>query len=148
MHVRLGAYAGVAEALRDDMAAGWLDSLTELIHAETLADILSQAEELLQKGYKGAAAVIAGSALEAHLKLLCVKHSIPTILPSGAPKKADAMNSELVKAAVYNSIRQKSVTSWLGVRNAAAHGDYDAFSAGDVKSSVGPIRDFIAAVTA
>lgn len=40
------------------------------------------------------------------------------------PKKADTLNADLVKAGAYNILDQKSVTSWLDLRNKAAHGNY------------------------
>ena len=88
--------------------------------------------ELLQKGFKDAAAVLCGSVLESHLRLLCSKHGVPTATASGAPKKADVMNADLVKAAVYNKLQQKQVTADLGIRNSAAHGKYDEHASGDV----------------
>ena len=56
--------AGIAAALRDDIQAGWLESVIELAHADTYEGYLEVAEGLVSQGYKDAAAVIAGSAPE------------------------------------------------------------------------------------
>ena len=90
--------AGILQSLRTDLAAGYVRSHRELVHAELFADFLEMAEHLLNEGYKDAAAVIAGSSLEAHLRRLCQKSGITLEISSGAsttPKKADRLNSDL-----------------------------------------------------
>ena len=140
---RVPRYVGILTALRADIESGWLESLTEVVHAQTFSDVLDQAVELNEKSYKDAAAVIAGAALETHLRLLAGKYGVDTTLPSGRPKKADALNADLVKAGAYVTIQQKSVTAWLGIRNAAAHGEYDKYTESQVRQLVDAIRDFI-----
>ena len=75
---RCEALSGVTKALRDDLDADYMQSITELIHGDVFSDFLVMARHLLDEGYKDAAAVIAGSALEAHLRALCEKNGIPT----------------------------------------------------------------------
>ncbi len=135
--------AGVLRALKEDVNAGWLKTVEELVHADTFSDFLEQARELNSKRYKNAAAVIAGTVLESHLRLLCDKHSIPTTLPAGRHKTADSMNSELAKGGVYNQLQQKQVTAWLGIRNAAAHGKYSEYTGADVVSLISGVEQFI-----
>jgi hypothetical protein len=141
-HVRLAELQGVVQALRDDMQFGWLDSIVELVHADTYADFFQMAEGLLQQGYKDAAAVIAGSSLEAHLRSLCIKHQIAT-QANGKPKKADTLNADLKKAAAYGSLEQKQITSWLDLRNSAAHGDYVNYDSKDVQQFISAIQGFM-----
>src|SRR5713101_5827978 len=61
---------GVLQSLSADLKAGYLRSVEELIHGELFGDFLEMAQYLVDSGYKDAAAVIAGSALEAHLRQL------------------------------------------------------------------------------
>jgi hypothetical protein len=135
--------AGILQALKEDVNAGWLKTVEELVHADTFSDLLEQARELNSKGYKDAAAVIAGTVLESHLRLLCDKNSIPTMLPAGRHKTADSMNSELAKSGVYNQLQQKQVTAWLGIRNAAAHGKYGEYTGANVVSLISGVEQFI-----
>jgi len=100
------------------------------------------ADHLLENRYKDAAAVVAGSTLEAHLRQLAVKANIATDI-NGKPKKADGLNSELSAAAVYSKLDQKNVTAWLGLRNDAAHGNYSAYDEGQVRLLVQSVRHFI-----
>ena len=124
LHEHTSSVSGVAKALRHDIAAGYLQTFTELVHAAVFADFLEMAKQLLESGYKDAAAVLCGSTLESHLRELCKKLEIATEV-NGRSKKADQMNAELAKATAYSALDQKSVTAWLGLRNKAAHGEYD-----------------------
>lgn len=133
---------GVAEALLADLKAGYIQSMEEIIHGEIFADFLEMAEYLVNSGYKDASAVIAGSTLEAHLKQLANTYGV-AIENTGKPKKADTINSDLVKAGAYSKLDQKNVTAWLGLRNDAAHGDYSKYDNNQVKLLISSIRDFI-----
>ena len=138
---------GVVESLRAGVEAGYINSITELIHGELFGDFLEMARYLLDEDYKDPSAVVAGAALEAHLRQLCVKNGIATYVVSGSagshPKKADAMNAELAKVPAYSGLDQKSVTAWLGLRNKAAHGEFSEYSKGQVALMVTGIQDFI-----
>ena len=141
--LRIPVYIGILRALRADIDDDWLEGVAELLHAETFSDLLDQATELLTKQYKDAAAVIAGSALESHIRLLCVKFNVSTQLPTGQPKKADVMNADLVKASAYNTLQQKAVTALLGIRNSAAHGQYGDYDDKQVTSMIASVREFM-----
>ena len=140
----LAPLTGILKALRTDYESGHLQSVVELVHADVFADFLDMADYLLQQGYKDPAAVIIGSVLEEHLRKLCDKFRIATVLPSGTPKKADALNSELAGASVYTKTDQKSVTAWLGIRNDAAHGNYAQYTKAQVDVMLLGVRDFSA----
>lgn len=140
---KIRIYMGILTALRADLADGWLENVTELLHADTFDDFLSQSTELFGKGYQNAAAVVAGSTLEAHIRLLCKKRGINTTLSSGQTMSADRINAELVKASAYNSLQQKAVASWQAIRNAAAHGEYDKYSKEQVANMISAVRDFM-----
>lgn len=121
--------------LRADVAAGYLTTMRELIHADVFGDFLDLADHLLAEGYKDPAAVLTSGVLEEHLRQLCKKHNVATELqtPTGLkPKKADTMNTDLVRAGVYAVLEQKQVTTWLDLRNKAAHGKYTEYDANQV----------------
>jgi len=148
---KLSCLLGIVAALRADMAAGYLLAVTELIHGETFADFLEMSGYLLEEGCKDAAAVIAGSTLEAHLRALCHKTELPVERASsdGAkPRKAETLNADLAKARAYSKLDQKSATAWLGLRNNAAHGDYAAYGAEQVLLLISGVREFVARVPA
>ena len=143
---KLPKLIGVVQALRDNIQAGYLISVQELIHANLFADYLEMADHLNGEGYKDAAAVTTGSTLEAHLRQLCAKHGVDierSTAKGTAPKKADQLNADLAKAGAYAKLDQKNVTAWLDLRNKAAHGEYDAYSSEQVALLIAGVREFI-----
>ena len=141
-NVPLASKVGVAKALLSDMENGYTETFEELAHGDVFGDFLEMADYLVGKGYKDAAAVLAGGTLEVHLKNLCTKHGIATTL-NGKPKKAESMNVELSKGKIYTALEQKQVTAWLGLRNHAAHGKYEEYDKNRVRLLVDGVRDFI-----
>lgn len=132
----------VIESLRMDLDSGYIQTMGELIHGEVFGDFLEMASHLLDEGYKDASAVIAGSALEAHLRQLCSKYGI-SIEESGKSKNADRINSELTSASVYSKLEQKNITAWQDLRNKAAHGEYNKYVKDQVLIMIAGIQDFI-----
>jgi hypothetical protein len=139
---RLEELIGIATALRDDIAAGWLESVIELAHADTYNDYLEMAEGLLGQLYKDAAAVIAGTSLEVHLRSLAAKHGVSLQAGNGSPKKTDTINADLKRAGVYSGLEHKQVLVWLHLRNSAAHGQYTDYTDTDVRQLIAGVRSF------
>jgi hypothetical protein len=136
----------ILESVRDAIESGYLETASSIIHASLFADFLDMSQHLLDEGYKDAAAVIAGSSLESHLKQLCSKQGIDITLATSAgisPKKADRLNADLAGAKVYSVLDQKNVTAWLDLRNKAAHGQYEKYVAGQVGLLISGVREFI-----
>jgi hypothetical protein len=137
---------GVVDSLRADISAGFMKSYIELIHGELFSDFLEMAKHLLSEGYKDPAAVIAGSALESHLRNLCDKNYIESTIEKDGKfinKKADTLNAELSKIDVYSKLDQKNITAWLDLRNKAAHGQYGEYSIEQVSLLIDGISNFI-----
>ena len=110
-------------------------------------DFLEMAQHLFDEGYKDAAAVIVGASLETHLRNLCLKNGIDTVLKTSKgdrPKKADQMNGELSQAGHYSKLDLKGVTAWLDLRNKAAHGHFDQYTIEQVGLLISGVRNFIA----
>lgn len=134
---------GVVRALREDYVGGYMQRVEELIHAGVFDDFLDMANELLTKGYKDPAAVLGGSVLEEHMRKLASRAGVATS-SEGKPSKADRVNADLVKGGVYNVLEQKGVTTWLDLRNKAAHGHYHDYDAAHVDLMLQGVRGFIA----
>lgn len=141
---------GILKAAKQEIDGGWLFTVKGLVSAEIFSDFLEMAEYLLKENYKDPAAVMAGSVLEEHIRQLCLKNSIPIeTIKDGKPipKKADLMNSELASANIYNKLDQKSITSWLDLRNKAAHGLYGEYSKEQVELMYNGVTNFISRTT-
>lgn len=141
---------GILKAVKQEIDGGWLFTVKGLVSAEIFSDFLEMAEYLLKEGYKDPAAVMTGSVLEEHIRQLCLRNSIPVeTIKDGKPnpKKADLMNSELASANIYNKLDQKSITSWLDLRNKAAHGKYSEYTKEQVDLMYLSVTNFISRTT-
>jgi len=116
-------------AAKEDFEGGYLTSIRNVVQADVFSDELSQADELVRAGYQAPAAVIAGVVLETALREMCTQREIPV-------GKLSKMNEDLAKVGHYNSIVQKQITALAGIRNSAAHGKNDDFSAADVAAMI------------
>jgi len=141
----------VLKALRRDIETDQFVTTRQIVRAEIFSDYLEMASHLLDEGYKDAAAVIAGSSLEEHLRELCRVGEVETTESTKngdlRHKKADRLNADLAKVGVYNAVRSKAITGWLGIRNDAAHGKYDQYSADQVRNMISGITEFVASNT-
>ena len=76
-----------------------------------------------------------------------MKNGITTVKPlnGGTPKyiATDTLNAELVKKGVYDSIMQKHILSYLGIRNSAAHGRDQEYTVPQVESMIKGVKDFL-----
>ena len=130
---------GVLESAYEDFKLGLLEDTKALITAEVFADFIEQAEYLLDEGYKLPAAVLMRGVLEDSLRTLCLKEakiSLPDM------PKLDRMNTELVKAGIYNKNVHKQVTAWAAIGNSAAHMKINEFSDTDVENMISGIINF------
>ena len=142
----LSAGQHILEAVRKEVEGGWLFTVKDLISSEVFSDFMDMAEHLLEEGYKDAAAVVIGSVLEEHLRKLCDNNDISVRSEKDGriiAKRADKLNHELVKAAVYNKLDMKQITSWLDLRNKAAHGEYGEYSFEQVGLLLQGVKDFV-----
>ncbi len=100
----------------------------------------------MNKGYKDAAAVIAGSTLESHLRKLCLRNSLDLFIQKkgkNIPKKTNLLKDELFSSGVISKTNNKQLTVWLDIRNNSAHGHYDEYSSQEVDYLIQGIRNFI-----
>jgi hypothetical protein len=148
LHSEFSYLRSLFESSKKEFEGGYLFNLRKMVHSDVFSTELEQAEYFLSEGYKAAAAVIAGTVLEATLRELCNQNSITVLDGQGidvtAKAKLDRINAELAKASVYNSTRLKQITSWAAIRNHAAHGQSSEYNEAQVKEMIGGITDFVA----
>jgi hypothetical protein len=133
---------GTLLSLREDYANDYLYGFNEILDAELFSDILEQAEYLLSEGYVRASTVVAGVALESHIRKLAEKNSI-SIKNNGSYVRAESLNNDLYKNGIIDKTINKSITSWLGLRNDAAHPDSGDIEKGLIEPMIIGIRVFI-----
>ena len=137
------SFLGIFEGALAQIREGRIGSLIDAIRAETEGDLLDQADAFL--AYPYAAAIVAGGALETHLRHLVNKKGL-TINGEGSISKYDAAIAQARNAGneIYSANLGKLVTGWGGIRNDAAHdpGNFP-WSKEDVRRMIEGIRDFI-----
>lgn len=136
------------KTVREEFQAGYLYSVTELINAELFSDFIEMAEYLLKDGYKDAAAVLGGAVLEQHLRKLSDKNGISLTTPDSKggtrKKQASTLNDDLAKSGIYSKVQHKLVAGFQGIRNEAAHGNFNAYSSEEVRLMLAGITTFLA----
>jgi hypothetical protein len=137
-----GTFRAAYNQLRD----GRLGSLIESIRVETESDLLEQAQILADANHSAAAAVIAGGALETHLRHLVAKHGL-TLNGHGSISAYNLVIAQARKTGteVYSKADHDQVESWGKTRNEAAHnpGNFKA-TRDQIKLMIEGVRQFIA----
>lgn len=132
----LGTLASVLESVEH----GRLAAFEEIVFAEAFANLIEQAEYLLEKDFHLAAGVMFRAVLEERLRRLCDVHgAMPT---KTRPTIAD-YNQSLYKVNVYDKIVMKQVDTMAAVGNAAAHGT-DDFDPSDIVQLHSNLVSFLA----
>ena len=132
---------GILKALRLDVVDGYLRTVQQEAHAEVFADLLQMADHLVADRHHLPAAVIAGAALEAHLRALAERSGV-SVSWRNAPKRAGRLNDDLAKAGAYTKAEHKQIIAWQDLRNVAAHADGE-LAAAEVRLMAQGIRAFI-----
>lgn len=102
---------------------GYLRSLADGIRAETVSQCLDQAVTLARAGYTAAAMVLAGGALETHLRALCVRFGLSWQGNGSIASYKQALDQARNQGAQgsVSSSDSSQVESWGKDRNDAAH---------------------------
>ena len=129
----------VLKAARVDYENGELTEIRLLIEAEVFDDFLEQASHLVNTGYFGPAAVIAGIVLEEALRRHC--HQNDVAIRSKA--MIGEMNDLLAKSGLYNNVMKQKIATVATIRNHAAHGQWDEFGSKDVEQMIDWVRLFM-----
>jgi hypothetical protein len=147
----LGYGVSFLKAIYDDFQEGFLDDIYDHIESEISSDYMGQAEHLLKEGHSGKfdhvpAAVLAGAVLEKALRGLCKIQEPPLSVDKGnrGTKTLNPLIDDLKKAGVYNELKAKQLRGWAGIRNAAAHGEFEKFNRNDVENMINGINNFLA----
>jgi len=120
---------GTLEAIKHELENDHLDTFTQLLRAETFADLLDQAEHLFDNEYHLAAGVIGRAILEEHLSTLC---DTLDCKPSKKNPTINDFNQTLYRINHYSKTKMKQIDALASIGNDAAHNKPDLDSA-DVK---------------
>jgi hypothetical protein len=140
---------GVVTAGLALIRAGRLHGIIEGVQAETVSEVLAQADSLVASGHALAATVLAGGALETHLLHLCTRNGLGWNGDGSIAKYdgaiAQARNNGVVR--VYETIDTHLIGGWGSMRNTAAHDPTNyRRTVDEVRGMIDGIRQFIARV--
>ncbi|HET6249662.1 MAG TPA: hypothetical protein VFE47_18380 [Tepidisphaeraceae bacterium] len=130
---------GTLEALRDAVRDDLLITAENLLRAEVFADLLEQAEHLLDGGYFLAAGVLGRAVLEDHLRNWCSRASCQ---PAKGKPTLDDFKTELYRAKRISTADMQHVQAMAAVGNEAAH-NLPTLTGANVKRLLSDMRTFL-----
>lgn len=128
---------GVFRAAKEDYEGGYLFKVITLAKAETMTDLLAEAEILKNANQVDFACIAAGIALELAIKELCKNEGCPI-------GTFNAMNQALWQQGVYNQAKWEQLKTWYTRRNDPAHGKLNQSTPQEVDDMIKGVRRFIA----
>jgi hypothetical protein len=147
-------YAAVAlvREAHEILASDRFETLIAGVRAETVGELVDQADAMVTSGWLAAAMVTAGGAVESTLRHIC-DHASPPITIDGHGS-IEKYNTAIAKrrnegTELLNPNQTKLITAWGGLRNDAAHDPIEFQSAhtrASVKNTIDGIRLFLALV--
>jgi hypothetical protein len=133
------AGCAILKSLKLDVAAGYLEKLSDLISGEVFSDFLEMAKHLINQGYKDPAASLCGAVLEDGLRRIARNHIIEV-------RSGDDLNSlkdKCVQKGVFNNLVRQQITSWTTLRNAADHGNFGEYNVEQVRLMIEGVRSLL-----
>ena len=127
----------IFQAAREDYEGGYLFNVRALAKAETLVDVLEQADIFKNANYVDTACIMAGIALEIAVREVCTRENIPV-------GKFNHMNEQLRKRGVYNQAMWEQLKTWYTRRSEPAHGNFGQSTHQDADDMIKGVRRFIA----
>ena len=118
---------GVLASLLDEMKAGLLNRVEDIIISETFDKFLDYAIEFHKGGKKKESSILASVVLEDSINNIALKNNIDVKGVS-----LDPLVDELVKKEVFTTVKGKRIKSFICIRNHAFHAEYDQYELRDV----------------
>jgi hypothetical protein len=132
---------GTLEAIQHELENDLFETFTKLVKAETLADLLDQAEHLFREGYHLAAGVLGRAILEDHLRTVC---GVLRCSPQKKRPTISDFNQALYGKNHYTKVRMKQVDMLAAIGNDAAHNS-PSLTPTDVKKLLSDLPEVIEA---
>ena len=130
---------GTLESIRHELENDYLQTITQLVKAETLADLLDQGEHLFDSGYHLAAGVIGRAILEEHLRTTCYNLNCT---PTKKRPTINDFNQALYGIQHYSKIKMKQIDTLASIGNDAAHNNPEMESS-DIKKLLVDLPEII-----
>ena len=129
---------GVLLNIREEIEAGLISSVASEAAGEVIGDLVALAKGQLKAGYKDVAAVLAAAALEDALKRKAQEFGFNT-----ENKTLDGVINSLKTKSFFKGAQAPIISSYVRLRNAAMHADWEKISDSDVSSLLGFLEPFL-----
>jgi hypothetical protein len=129
---------GILLNIREEIDAGLITSIASEVAGEVIGDLLSLAKAELNAGYLQVAAVLASAALEDAMKR---KAQYIGINVQG--KTLENIINQLKAKSFFKGAQVPIVSSYVKLRNAAMHADWQKIQGADVSSLIGFLEPFL-----
>jgi len=130
---------GILKAVVEDLDAGLLRDVKQLVAAEVFTDLLDMAGHLLEAGYKDACASLTGAVLENGLRRVVASAGFVVT----ARDSLNSLNDKCASGGLYTRLVQKRLQVWIDIRNSADHGQFDQYTTDDVREMVGGVTEVL-----
>ncbi|MBV6628296.1 MAG: DUF4145 domain-containing protein [Rivularia sp. (in: Bacteria)] len=138
-HDTLEIILGKLEYLKTEIELGLLQSLEQEISGEIYGDLLLMARSAIDNDAKDTAAVLCSAALEEATKKLAFLNDINI-----ENKSLTEVTNALKTKGLIKGIQSKLFSTYISIRNKAAHADWNKIEQPDVKSMIAFTEEFIA----
>ncbi len=129
---------GILRNAQEELNRGLIRNLQAEIAGEIIGDLVQLAKLTLKDGHVNVAAVLVSAALEDGLKRAAEKQGLVV-----AGKSMDHIINALKANSFFKGAQGPIVTSFVKLRNAAMHADWEKISDADVTSIIGFLEPFI-----
>lgn len=138
----INALIGVLVTVRDDIEAGYIQTLEQRTRETVFDDFLEMASEINTIS-PPSAVVLAVSVLEEHVRNLADVNGITTVKPNGRFRSFEDMTTDLKGAQVLSLPEYRLAGGWYALRTEAAHGRFENVVAGEVPRVIDGVREFL-----
>lgn len=129
---------GLLESMCSEANAGMLAKLEYQIFATAFDDFLDHAGSFHKSGKLKEAAVLVSAVLEDVLKRIAAKNGIDAEGMSLEP-----LLNKFGAAQIFTEVKVKRIKSYVGVRNAAQHANWDDLDLKDVGQAIQGVRELV-----
>ncbi len=136
---------GVVKALRDDIRQGRYSPAPDPVYFDPHAFVgfLNVAMNQLSRGDIRAAAVLAGSTLETHLRKMAARSGLEIEDAAGNILPVSGVITALVGTEALGAEEKERVDVWLGIRETASTDGADLLSEDQVRTMIAGINAFL-----
>lgn len=129
---------GILASILDEMYAGLLDRVEDIIISEAFDNFLEYAIKFHKGGKKKESSILASAVLEDTINSIAIKNNLDTNGVSLEP-----LVDELIKNDVITTVKGKRIKGFIGIRNHAFHAEWDKYDIQDVGKMIAGIRELL-----